>query len=146
MHLFGAGGALYAMLPCPGWVSKAPRTGILHPSANPETLKNLPIWTPSSNLANLMIFGAFLKKSTLCHINGHPKQYIPVDTIFNYRFHFGLPGKGLLKSPENAPFWRRRSPVCHASVSRMGVEGSKDWHSASLSKSWNFKKPAYLNT
>jgi len=29
-------------------------------------------------------------KSTFCHINGRPKQNIRVDTIFNYRFHFGL--------------------------------------------------------
>ena len=39
-------------------------------------------------------FRVFLYKSTFCSINGHPKQYILVDTIiFNYRFHFGLPGK-----------------------------------------------------
>ena len=36
-----------------------------------------------------------LKESTFCHINGRPKQYIQVDTMFNYRFHFGLPGKCL---------------------------------------------------
>ena len=35
-------------------------------------------------------FQVFLYKSTFCSINGHPKQYILVDTIFNYRFHFGL--------------------------------------------------------
>ena len=52
-------------------------------------------WLPNSNLANLVIYMVFINKSTFCHINGHPKQYIPVDTIFNYRFHFGLPGKCL---------------------------------------------------
>ena len=31
-------------------------------------------WAPSSNLANLVIFGVFETKSTFCHINGHPKQ------------------------------------------------------------------------
>ena len=35
-------------------------------------------------------FRVFLSKSTLRSINGHPKQYILADTIFNYRFHFGL--------------------------------------------------------
>jgi len=49
----------------------------------------------------------FLKKSTFCHINRHPKQYILVDTIFNYSFHFGLPGKCLFLSPEKTHFWRR---------------------------------------
>ena len=49
-------------------------------------------WPPNSNLANLVICGMFIKKSTFCHINEHPKQYIPVDTIFNYRFHIGLQG------------------------------------------------------
>ena len=28
----------------------------------------------------------------ICYINGHHKQYILVDTIFNYIFHFGLQG------------------------------------------------------
>ena len=37
-------------------------------------------------------FWVFFKKSTCCSINGHPEQYMIVDTIFNYRFHFGLPG------------------------------------------------------
>ena len=31
-----------------------------------------------------------IKKTTFCYIDGHPKQCILVDTIFNYRFHFGL--------------------------------------------------------
>ena len=30
-----------------------------------------------------------LEKSIFDYINGHPKQYILVDTIFNYIFHFG---------------------------------------------------------
>ena len=58
-------------------------------------------WPPNSNLANLVIYGVFIKQSTFSHINGHPKQYILVDTIFNYRFHFGLPGKRLYLSPQN---------------------------------------------
>ena len=33
--------------------------------------------------------------------NGHHKQYILVDTIFNYVFHFGLLGKCLYVSPQN---------------------------------------------
>ena len=33
-------------------------------------------------------FRLFLKKSTFCSINGHPNQYILVDTMFDYRFHF----------------------------------------------------------
>ena len=52
-------------------------------------------WPPKSNLANLLIHVFLFKQSTFCYINGHPKQYILVDTIFNYRFHFGLPGKCL---------------------------------------------------
>jgi len=59
------------------------------------TLSQTPGWPPNSNLADLVIYGVFIKQSTFCHINGHPKQYILVDTIFNYRFHFGLPGKCL---------------------------------------------------
>ena len=35
-------------------------------------------------------------------------QYIQVDTIF-YMLHFGLPGTCLYLSPQNTPFWRRRS-------------------------------------
>ena len=27
-------------------------------------------------------------------INGHHKQYIQLDNVFNYVFHFGLPGPG----------------------------------------------------
>ena len=54
-------------------------------------------------------FRAFLEKPRFCYRNGHHKQYILVDTIFNYRFHFGLPGKCLYLSPQNTPFWRRRS-------------------------------------
>jgi len=33
-------------------------------------------WLPKNNLANLVIYGVFLKKSTFCHVKGHPKQYI----------------------------------------------------------------------
>jgi len=65
-------------------------------------------WPPNSNLANLVIYGVFIKTSTFCHINRHPNQYILADTIFNYRFHFGLPGKCLYLSPQNTPFWRRQ--------------------------------------
>ena len=54
-------------------------------------------------------FRVFLEKPRFCYRNGHHKQYILVDTIFNYRFHFGLPGKCLYLSPQNTPFWRRRS-------------------------------------
>ena len=49
------------------------------------------------------ILGFSLKKKC-CYINGHHKQYILVDTIFNYIFHFGLPGKCLYLSPQNTPF------------------------------------------
>jgi len=53
-------------------------------------------WVPKSNLANLVIYGVFIKQSTFCHMNGHPNlvsniSYTVVDTIFNYRFHFELP-------------------------------------------------------
>ena len=44
-----------------------------------------------------------------CYINGHHKQYIQADIIFNYMFHFGLPGTCLYLSPQNTPFSRRRS-------------------------------------
>ena len=37
-------------------------------------------------------FQVLLDKSIFCYINGHHKQYIQVDIIFNYMFHFGLPG------------------------------------------------------
>ena len=43
-------------------------------------------WPPNSILANLVIYGVFIKKSTFRHINGHPKQHILVDTIFNTGF------------------------------------------------------------
>ena len=49
-------------------------------------------------------FRVFLQKSKFCSINGHPKQYILVDTIFNYRFHLGLPGKCLYLSPRKGAF------------------------------------------
>jgi len=38
-------------------------------------------------------FPAFFKKHTCCSINGHPKQYILVDTIFCNVLHSGLQGK-----------------------------------------------------
>ena len=41
--------------------------------------------------------GSPLKIDIFCSINGHPKQYILVDTIFNYIFHFGLPGTYIKK-------------------------------------------------
>jgi len=67
-------------------------------------------WLPNSNLANLVIYEVFISKmNILLHTHVHPKQYILVDTIFNYRFHFGLPGKHLYLSPQHAPFCRRRS-------------------------------------
>ena len=34
------------------------------------------------------------------YINGPHKQYILLDIIFNYNFHFGLPGKYLYNTPE----------------------------------------------
>ena len=40
-------------------------------------------------------FRIFLDKSKCCYINGHHKQSILVDTIFNYIFNFGLPIKCL---------------------------------------------------
>ena len=36
-------------------------------------------------------FPVFLDKSTVCYINGHYKQYILEDTIFNYIAHLELP-------------------------------------------------------
>ena len=33
-------------------------------------------------------FVVFLGKCVFCYINGHHKQYIQVDIIFNYMFHF----------------------------------------------------------
>ena len=53
------------------------------------------IWVNYKNLIGFWHFGVFLSKSTFAAIKGHPEQYILVDTIFNYRFHFGLPGKCL---------------------------------------------------
>ena len=47
---------------------------------------------------------AVLQKSTFYYINGHPKEYILVDTIFNYRFHLGLPGTCLYLSPPKGHF------------------------------------------
>ena len=44
-----------------------------------------------------------LGKSTCCYINGHHKQFILVDTIFNDILHFVLPGKCLYLSPQSTP-------------------------------------------
>jgi len=54
-------------------------------------------------------FVGFLEKSIFYYKDGHHKQYILVDTIFNYIFHFGIPGTYLYLSPRNTPFWCRRS-------------------------------------
>ena len=45
-------------------------------------------------------FRVVLAKSICCYINGHHKQYIQIDIIFNYMFHFGLPGKCLYLNPQ----------------------------------------------
>ena len=67
-----------------------------------------PYWPPNSNLANLVIYGVFIRKSTFCHVSGHPKQYILVDTIFNYtEVSFWTSRKVPLKSPGNIPFCHR---------------------------------------
>ena len=42
-------------------------------------------------------FRVFIEKSIFCYINGHHKHYILADTIFDYIFHFGLPGTCLEK-------------------------------------------------
>ena len=64
---------------------------------NPSRNKQLSAKQQSGKLCD---FHFFLKKYTFCHINRHPEQYILVNTIFNYRFHAGLPGTCLLKSPQ----------------------------------------------
>ena len=43
-------------------------------------------------------FQVFLGTSRFGYINAHHKQYILVDTIFNYMFHVGLPGTCLYLS------------------------------------------------
>ena len=53
------------------------------------TLRAANNWVDYSNLTSFSHFRTFGS------INGHPKQYILVDTTFNYRFHFGLPGNCL---------------------------------------------------
>ena len=60
----------------------------------------------------------FSYKSIVHYINGHHKQYIQVDIIFNYMFHFRLPGKCLYLSPQNTPFWRRAEPAPKRFISR----------------------------
>ena len=49
-------------------------------------------------------FGVVLAKSICSYINGHRKQYIEVDIVFNCVIHCGLPGRCLHLSPQNAPF------------------------------------------
>ena len=44
------------------------------------------------------------------YINGHHKQCILVDTIFNYIVHSGLPRKCLHLSPQNIPFGTPTEP------------------------------------
>jgi hypothetical protein len=39
-------------------------------------------------------------------VHGHPKQYIQVGTIFNYRIHFGFPG-----NQENTPILALAAPA-----------------------------------
>jgi len=51
-------------------------------------------------------FRFFLKKTTFCSINRHPKEYILVDTTFDYRFHFGLQEMCYVSS-QNTPFGQR---------------------------------------
>ena len=79
-------------------------------SARPVPPKSgAPGWPPNSNLANLATYGVFIKQKTCCDINGHPKQYILVGTIFNYRFHFGLLGTCIYLSPQHTHVWRREN-------------------------------------
>jgi len=47
-------------------------------------------------------FRVFLEKYIICYINGHHKQYVLVDTIFNYMFYFGLPATCLHLSPQHS--------------------------------------------
>ena len=45
------------------------------------------------------------------YINGPHKQYILLDIIFNYNFHFGLPGKYLYNCSEIILRYHGASPV-----------------------------------
>ena len=45
-------------------------------------------------------FWVFLGKSIFCYINGDHKQYILVDTIFNYIFHLDFQENVFRKVPE----------------------------------------------
>ena len=49
-------------------------------------------------------FRVFPGKSILCYINGHHKQYILVDTIFNHIFLVGLPGNVFRQVRKYIPF------------------------------------------
>ena len=51
--------------------------------------------------------------------------------LLDCRFHFGLPGKCLLKSPRNTPFWHRRSRCQKDTFSILvwrHVPGSPKWN------------------
>ena len=67
--------------------------------------------TNSSTFLGWGHFRMFIGKYIVCYINGYHKQCILADTLFNYIFHFGLPGKCLYSNPQNTPFWRRLREV-----------------------------------
>ena len=70
-------------------------------------------------------FVSFPQKQTIFdYINGHRKQYIQADIIFNYMFHFGLPGTCLHLSPQNTASWRRRSQRQKGVFSLSGTGGA----------------------
>jgi len=72
-------------------------------------------------------FVGFLGKSRLCYINGHHKQYILVNTIFNYSFHFGLPGICLWQSIEKYTFQKTKWGAGSSSAKKVCFEDmSKD--------------------
>ena len=52
--------------------------------------------------ADFSLVWLFLEKYIFCYIHGHHKQYILVDTIFNYMSHCGLPGTCLYLSPQTS--------------------------------------------
>ena len=79
--------------PDPGTWARGPGPADPDPGArdpDPGTRGRRPNSVNYSNLISFLHFWVFLKKSTFGSINGHLKQYILVDTIFNYIFHFGL--------------------------------------------------------
>ncbi len=107
-------GSLYYVAQGKGLLPSLCHPAIFSPEAMPsfgyiDDSTSAEVWDNYNNLIGFSHFRVFLEKSTFASINGHPKQYILVDTIFNYRFHFGLPGKCLYLSPQNTPFGRRRS-------------------------------------